>query len=409
MSTSVPPIQFTPTGLVVPQSSAVVAGVQVDIDNALGGSVNPALETPQGQLATSEAAIINDVNAQFALFVNQIDPDTADGFMQDAIARLYFLTRNPGLPTTVQVVCLGAVGTPIALGMRVQDTSGNQYVCVQAGNIGSGGTVTLQFENVVLGPIPCPANTVTTIVGPAPAGLDTINNPTAGAVGADVESRTAFEFRRAQSVALNAHGSISSIGAAVFDVPDVIDVLALENVTNATVTGAIGGQPNPTAFPLVAHSIYIAVVGGAPQDIGNAIFSKKNDGSNMNGNTTVTIPDESVGVPFPTYTYTYEIPNNLGFKVAVQIQNSAGLPANIIALTQAAVVASFVGADGSARVRTGGLVLAGKFYAPVSAIGPSVNVVQILVGVSTPTLTSYQVGIDQFPTLQASDVSVMLV
>jgi hypothetical protein len=409
MSTAVPPIQFTPTGLVVPQSSAVLAGVQVDIDNALGGGVNAALETPQGQLATSEAAIINDVNAQFALFVSQIDPDTADGFMQDAIARLYFLTRNPGLPTTVQVVCLGDQGVTIPLGMRVQDTSGNQYICVQSGSIGSGGTVTLQFENVVLGPIPCPANTVTTIVGPAPSGLDTINNPSPGAVGADVESRTAFEFRREQSVALNAHGSISAIGAAVFDVPDVIDVLPLENITNATVTGAIGGQPNPTAFPLVAHSIYIAVVGGAPQDIGNAIFSKKNDGSNMNGNTTVTVVDESVGVPFPTYPYTYEIPSNLAFKVAVQIQNNSGLPANIVALTQAAVVASFVGADGSARVRTGGLVLAGKFYAPVSAIGPSVNVVQILLGPVTATLTSYQAGIDQFPTLQASDVTVTLV
>lgn len=409
MSTSVPPIQFTPTGLVVPQSSAVLAGVQVDIDNALGGGVNPALETPQGQLATSETAVINDVYAQFALFVSQIDPDTADGFMQDAIARIYFLNRNPGLPTTVQVVCLGDQGVIIPLGMRVQDSSGNQYICVQTGSIDSGGTVTLQFENVVLGPIPCPANTVTTIVGPAPSGLDTINNPSPGAVGANVESRTAFEFRRAQSVALNAHGSISAIGAAVFDVPDVIDVLPLENITNATITGAIGGQPNPTNFPLVAHSIYIAVVGGAPQDIGNAIFSKKNDGSNMNGNTTVTIVDESVGVPFPSYPYTYNIPNNLAFKVAVQIQNNASLPANIVALTQAAVVASFVGADGSARVRTGGLVLAGKFYAPVSAIGPSVNVVQILVGTVTATLTSFQTGIDQFPTLQASDVSVTLV
>lgn len=409
MSTAVPTIQFTPTGLAVPQSSAVLAGVQVDIDNAMGGGVNPALETPQGQLATSEAAIINDVYAQFALFVNQIDPDTADGVMQDAIARIYFLNRNPGLPTTVQVVCLGDLGVTIPLGMRVQDTSGNQYVCVQSATIDAGGTITLQFENVVLGPIPCPANTVTTIVGPAPSGLDTINNPSPGAVGADVESRTAFEFRREQSVALNAHGSISSIGAAVFDVPDVIDVLALENITNATVTGAIGGQPNPTAFPLVAHSIYIAVVGGSPQNIGNAIFSKKNDGSNMNGNTTVTIADESVGVPFPTYPYTYEIPNNLAFKVSVQIQNNSGLPANIVALTQAAVVASFVGADGSARVRTGGLVLAGKFYAPVSAIGPTVNVVQILIGTATATLTSYQTGIDQFPTLQASDVSVTLV
>jgi hypothetical protein len=228
-------------------------------------------------------------------------------------------------------------------------------------------------------------------------------------VGSDVESRAAFEFRRQQSVALNAHGSIVAIQAAVFDVAGVIDVLALENFTNATITGPIGGQPNPTNFPLVAHSIYIAVTGGDPTDIANAIFSKKNDGSNMNGNTTVTIADTSYDAPQPTYPYTFEIPPTLAFKVAVQIQNSANLPADIVTQVQTAVVNSFNGIDGSKRIRTGGLALAGKFYAPVSAIGPEVNVVQVLLGTSAPTLTSFQVGIDQFPTLQASDVTVALV
>lgn len=405
MSTAVPPIQFTPTGLVVPLSSAVLAGVQVDINNAMGGGVNPALETPQGQLATSEAAIINDKNAQVALVVNQVDPDTADGAYQDAIGRLYFMERNPGLPTTVQVDCLGGSGVIIPLGMRVQDTSGNQYVCVLSGTIPVGGTITLPFECTVLGPTPCPANTVTTIVGPAPNALDTVNNSTPGAVGAFTESRAAFEFRRQQSVALNAHGSIVSIGAAVFDVANVIDVYAIENFTNATVNTGV------TAYPVVAHSIYVAVVGGAPADIGQAIFSKKNDGSNMNGNTAVTITDTSYEAPQPTYTYTYNIPTNTAFKFAVQIQNSSGLPSDIIALTQAAVVASFTGADGSKRARTASTVLAGKFYAPISAIASSVNVVSVLLSLSpsSPTLNNVTMGIDQFPTLQASDVAVTLV
>lgn len=405
MTTQVPPIVFTPTGLSVPQASDVLAGVQADIDNAFGGGVNPALETPQGQLASSEAAAINDKNTQFALFVNQVDPDTASDFMQDAIGRIYFMDRNPGLPTSVQVVCSGAFGVNIPLGLRLQDTSGNQYVCVQAGSIPVGGTVTLSFECIVLGPTPCPANTVTTIVGPAPNGLDSVNNPSPGAVGADVESRAEFEFRRQESVAFNAHGSIVSIGAAVFDVANVIDVYAIENFTNGTVnTGA-------TNFPVVAHSIYVAVVGGAPDDIGQAIFSKKNDGSNMNGNTEVTIIDTSYDVPQPTYTYTYNIPDNTAFKFAVQLQASASLPANIIALTQAAVVAAFTGADGSKRARTASTVLAGKFYAPISAIAPTVNVISVLLSLSpsSPTLTNVTLGIDQFPTLQASDVAVTLV
>src|SRR5262245_9718188 len=107
MTTNVPSVQFTPTGLVVPQESAVLSGVQADINEAFGGGVNPALETPQGQLASSQTAIIGDANAVFAEFVNQVNPDTASGFMQDAIARIYFLDRHPALPTVVECVCVG--------------------------------------------------------------------------------------------------------------------------------------------------------------------------------------------------------------------------------------------------------------------------------------------------------------
>ena len=84
MTTNVPPIVFTPTGLVLPPESDVLAGVQQDVNAAFGGNLNPALNTPQGQLSTSQAAVISASNNLFAQFVNQIDPDTADGFMQDA-------------------------------------------------------------------------------------------------------------------------------------------------------------------------------------------------------------------------------------------------------------------------------------------------------------------------------------
>ena len=63
-SSSVPPLEFTPAGVVLPQESAVLAGVQADYDAAFGGGLNPALETPQGQLASSQAAIIADKNAE---------------------------------------------------------------------------------------------------------------------------------------------------------------------------------------------------------------------------------------------------------------------------------------------------------------------------------------------------------
>lgn len=403
MSTNVPPIQFAPTGLIVPQESDVLTGVQEDINEAFGGNLNPGLTTPQGQLASSTASIVADGNGVFAEFVNQVDPDTADGFMQDAIARLYFLTRTAGAPTNVACQCLGNFGTPIPVGALAQDTSGNIYACTDGGIIPVGGTITLNFANVADGPIPCPANTLT-IIYKAITGWDRINNAADGIVGRDVETRAEFEYRRQNSVAANAHGSKEAIYGAVFEVDNVLDVYVTENVTNGNVT--VG----PTNYLLVPHSVYVAVVGGLATDIANAIYTKKDLGCDMNGNTTVVVPDTSYTPPYPVYNITFERPNPLPIFFAVQLATSATLPSNIVTLVQQAIVASFTGVDGSARIRIGGLILASKFYAPVSLIGPEVSILSILIGLdATAALNAITAGIDQAPTVDPLNIAVTLV
>lgn len=407
MSTNVPKIQFTPTGLVVPQESEILTGVLNDYDAAFGGGMNKALETPQGQLASSEAAIIADGNALFVELVNQINPDTASGFMQDAIARIYFLDRIPGAPTVVQCVCTGGQGTVIPVGAQAQDTSGNLYTCTLAGTIDAGGTITLPFANVVNGPIACPAGTLTQIYKAIP-GWDLINNPTDSVLGQDVESQQQFAYRRAQSVALNARGSLPSIYAAVFDVDGVIDAYVFENVTNTTIN--VGA----TSYALVPHSLYVAAIGGLSADVAKAIWTKKDVGCDMNGNTSVTVQDTSgYSPPYPEYTIKYQIPAALPIKFAVQIANDAGLPTNIVDLVKAAIIAEFNGEGSGARVRIGSLLLASKFYPAViaigTAIGSPVSVLSILLGSATPTLTSQLIGIDQGPTVSATDISVTIV
>lgn len=401
--TAVPAVVFTDVGLDVPEQSAVLAGVQADMDAAFGGGLNPALNTPQGQLATSLTAIIGDANDVFSQFVSEIDPDTNDGFMQDAVARIYFLDRAPGAPTIVLCQCTGAQGTNIPIGAQAQDNSGNRYAAVDGGTIPVGGTINLSFANIENGPIACPANTLNQIYQAIP-GWDTVNNSAPGIVGQDVESAAEFRVRRQNSVALNAHGSLASIAAAVGNVPGVIDYYATENTTNATVnTGS-------TSFPLVAHSLYVAVVGGDSQTIANAIWTKKDVGCDYNGNTTETVEDPSGYLPpVPTYTVKFERPAALPILFEVDISSSASLPANIVALTQAAIIAAFTGADGSPRVRIGSLLLASKFYGAVQRIGPEVSTISILLGSTTPTLTSQQIGIDQAPTVQTSDITVNLV
>ncbi|SEF31334.1 baseplate J/gp47 family protein [Variovorax sp. NFACC27] len=402
-TTNVPGVQFTPAGIVLPAESAILAGVQADQNLAFGGGLNPALETPQGQLASSTTAIIGDKNDQIALLRNQMDPDQNSGVWQDAIARIYYIDRKPAIPTAVQCDCMGAAGVIIPVGAQAKDSAGNIYVATAAGTIPVGGTISLPFACTVNGPVICPAGTLTTIYQSIP-GWDRINNPGDGVPGADVESRADFAYRRQQSVALNAKGSLPSIYANVFNVDNVIDVCARENVTSATIN--VGS----TNYPLVPHSLYVAVVGGAATDIAQAIWLKKDVGCDYNGNTVVNITDNSgYNQPLPTYAVKFMIPPSLPIKFAVQLVNSPLLPSNIVALVQNAIINAFNGVDGGSRARIGSLLLASRYYGPVSLIDPSVSVLSILLGSSTPTLTSQLVGVDQFPTVTSANISVMLV
>lgn len=403
ITSSVPKIQFTPAGLVVPAETDILTGVQSDMDAAFGGGLNPALETPQGQLATSQAAIVGDKNNEFAYIVNQVDPQYADGRFQDAIARIYFLTRKPATATVVQATLAGVAGTLVPAGTLAQDTSGNTYASTADATIGMAGTVTAEFQNITTGPIACPAGTLTSVYE-AIAGWDTITNAAAGVLGSVVESRADFERRRANSVALNAVGSLDSIYANVFNIPDVLDVYATENTTNAVVNTGV------TNYPMAPHSLYVAVVGGVDADIAKAIWSRKDLGCDYNGNTTVTVTDEAgYSYPQPSYAVKFQRPTAVSIKFDVQLVNDPLLPSNILELVQNAIIDQFNGVGGGTRERIGSRILSSRYYGVVVAISPNIALVEIMLGAVTPTLTQLTVGIDQQPTITAADIGITLI
>lgn len=400
---SVPKIQFTPAGLVIPTDSAILNGVQADINAAFGGGLNPALETPQGQLASTQSAVIADKNAEIALIVNQVDPQFATDRYQDAIGRIYFLNRKAATSTSVICQVIGQSGTVIPAGTLAQDTNGNTYAAVSTVTIPVGGTINQEFQNILTGPIPCPANTLVKVYQ-AVAGWDSITNAAAGTLGREVENRTDFETRRKNSVALNGRSTPQAIYASVFDVTNVTDCYVIDNPTNATVnTGA-------TNYPVAPHSVYVAVVGGLDADVAAAIWSKKDVGCDYNGNTTVTVTDSSgYNYPQPTYAVKFQRPSALPIKFAVTIANNPLLPPTTTADVKAAIIARFNGADGTARERIGSLLLASRYYGAVAAVNPNIALLSVFIGTATPNLTQLQVGIDQQPTVQASDITVTFV
>lgn len=401
-TTSVPDIEFTNAGLVVPTEPQILAGAQADMNAAFGGNLNQALNTPQGQLASSLTAIIGDKNNQFLFFMNGIDPATASGPMQDALGRIYFLDRLPATSTTVDVICSGLTGVTIPVGALAQDSSGNVYQCTLAGVIPAGGNITLPFAAVNTGPLPCPPGAITTIFQSIP-GWDSVSNAVAGVIGSVVESRADFEFRRQISVAVNARDTMEAVYAAVINVPGVTDAYVTTNRTNASVV--IDAQT------LVEHSIYVAAVGGTDQAVGDAIWSKVSVGCDFNGNTTVQVQDLSgYAPPPPEYDVTFTRPAALPIYFAVTVQNLSALPnATVEANIQAAIINAFNGGDGGQRARIGSTILATRYFLPVS-MAATVALLSIFVGTSpSPVGVSQYVGIGNYPTIATGNIQVTFV
>ena len=466
ISTAVPAPTFGPTGFMSPAESAILAGVQADQQAAFGGNLNPALTTPQGQLAQSTTAIIGDANDQFLALAAGVDPAFATGRMQDGIARIYFLTRNPAQSTVVTATCSGLTGVTIPIGAQAQDQGGNLYVATEAGTIPAGGTVQITFACAATGPVSCPIGYLSTIYQAIP-GWDSITNTVVGVIGNVVESTADFEYRRQQAVAANSQGALASILGAVWQVPGVLDCYVAENtlptqsgavvtasiagtvlsvtvvasgviaigdmvqgagVTPGTViTSTLSGSGNtgtyavsisqaaasqamnvaPGGVPLLPNSLYVAVYGGTSTAVAQAIWTKKSPGCSMNGNTFVTVSDNvNYPPPFPTYPITFEIPTPTPINFTVAMQLSPSVPAGAALLIQNAVIAAFTGADGGQRARIGSSIFGSRFYAGIAALGPWALIYSVSLGIGSARGNSVLMAINQIPTISATNIAV---
>ena len=411
MSISDSSISFTETGPVLPASSDVLAAVWKGWQAAFDNELNEDPATPQGQLVTTQTAIVQDKNAQLAYLASQFDPATSSGRFQDALAAIYFITRQPAQATVVQVTCTGLAGTVIAGAdssddpAQVKDADGNLFTCQSGGTIPASGSITLPFAAVEAGPLVVPADTVTQIVAAQP-GWDTVNNETAGATGSDVESRRAFELRRQQSVMLNSRSMLASIYAEVAQLDGVLMVFARQNRTSAPVV--MGG------VTLGPHSVYVAVVGGDDNAVAEAMYNSISGGCDYNGNTSVVYTDPVTGAQ---ETVLFERPEAVPISVAVTIAATSTTPSDIVQRIQNNILADFNGqpytnSDGTAHetdiaaLGIGASFYASRFYCPVISAGAA-NVVSVTIAAGDgPEGNFVELDYDHYPTLSVTDITV---
>ncbi|HDL8567162.1 TPA: baseplate J/gp47 family protein [Yersinia enterocolitica] len=406
LKTAVPGVTITETGLLVPDIADVLSGRLTDLDAAMGGGASQSLSSPQGQISQSDTEIIaTNYDALLCLF-NQMNPDYATGRFQDGIGRIYFQERISAQGTVVTASCNGAVGTLIPAGSTAQDEAGYIYQSINSATIGATGNVDIQFQNQTTGPIPCGVGELNQIYA-AVSGWDSITNDSSGVVGIDVESRVAFETRRRQSVARNGSNTDASLLAALLETDGVLDAYAWSNRTDVTV------NKGTTNFPVVGHSIYIGVYGGEDSGVATAILSRKNPGANLNGDTHYTIEDkENYSAPYPSYDMQWQkaAPTRIYFKV--EIEENENLPSDISTQTKSMIEMVFNGGyEGITKARIGARINAGNYYAPIISISHDyLNISSITISQDGISFSqSVTPGIDQIPTIQQSDIEVILV
>ena len=406
MSTAVPMPTLAATGYSLPADADVLTGVQSDINSAFGGGLNPSLSTPQGQLATSEAAIINDCFAQFLGIVNQTDPLYAQGRMQDAIGALYLMTRFPATKTTVAAFANGTNGTTIPAATVAQDAAGNLYSCPGA-TISSSGTVGIVFSNIVSGVIDYVAPL--SIYQSVP-GWTSITSASVVALGSNVENQQEFEARRVASVSANSSGILSGLRGAILSLDASLACLVAENPT--------GSPETIQGVTLPAHSLFVCagVVNGSisptlGQKIAQAIYSKKSPGCAYASSGTVgalnySAIDTVSGQLYPTW-FVEASPVAINF--VVTLASATNPPSDAVTTITTALRGAFNGLDGLAPVghEIGKTIYSSRFYPTIATVLPGIAILGITVGTgSTPTTFSQPLNLNQIP--QVGSISVVL-
>lgn len=278
----------TPTGLIVPDTDSIKAGVEAEWKAAFGEDFSVDPQTSQGVIITGQIESRDAVVRYNAASANQINPAYASGVFIDALWALTGGSRRPATRSVVRGLVLGGQPkTIIPAGslVRVKGTE-NLFALLSTVILDSAGAGTSDAQAQVPGPIAAVVGSLSEIVTGV-LGWETVTNPNAAEVGRLVESDVASRRRRAQTLALQSISITEAIVSRLYNTEGVRSLQFRENVKK--VDQVIDG------IPLVANSVWACVDGGTDFDIASALHTTKTLGADWNGEVSVPITDPATG------------------------------------------------------------------------------------------------------------------
>lgn len=391
------------TGVIVPDTSTLLAQVQGEYQAALGADVILDSNTPQGSLIAAEVVARQGVLANNATLANQINPNLAAGVFLDAIWALTGGQRLAATFSLVKAVTLtGLPGTVIPAGSQASLPDGTLFQSVSGVVLDGSGNGTSDFQAVLPGPTAVSIGELNLIVTGV-LGWDAVSNPTATdstTIGQNQETDLASRQRRKNTLSLQNVSLPKAISSHLYATPGVTSLTFRENKSNTPQT--IDG------IAMLPNSIYVCVNGGTDLAVATSLLASKSGGCDWNGGTTVNVTEPTSG---QAYTVSFDRPTAVPIQARVTVRNINSITDPATAVRNAVLAYAAGQIDGAA-----GFVVGGN-ASPFEIGGAVMQEVQGLyvqkVELSLVSLTSWStneiaIALNQIATILAGNIIVVV-
>jgi uncharacterized phage protein gp47/JayE len=321
---------ITTAGFVRKPQGVILAELEDQARALFGSDVDLSSFGEVGQAIQLHSQAINDLyetaeDIYYALFI-----DTASGVSLDRAVALGGMSREPAAKASVTVRVAGTSGSDVGVDFLVQTAQGIQFENIEAGTVGTGGTVDLVFRALEAGPEGVvAASGINEIVTPS-IGIDSVINLLASSGGSSRETDPELRARyKARGV--SGGSSLPAIIQALSNLENTTTVQVYENASNVE-----DGDGRPP------HSIECVVGGTATDDeIAEAIFNSKAAGIETIGDEEATVLDSNGDA----HTIKWNVPMEKFVNVIVEVASNSAWTAAMATTIKSRVVEVIGGVD----------------------------------------------------------------
>jgi len=254
--------KLTPQGYVADQLTDIFDQFMAGMKGIYGDDILIDADDPDGQLTGILAQMRADVEGVILAIYQANDPDNATGtWLEQKVAYAGVERQDASYSYLRDAQIAGDAGKLVKTGFIVKDSNGIQWITETDATIGTDKTTLHDFRSQQLGQFVVADDTELEIVT-ITSGVNSVTTTTPSELGYEEETDPQLLARFYRSRSRPSQNTVDGTVGDLFSVPGVIDVVALENYTDAVDENDVS-----------PHTVNYVVDGGDQKAIAQVIYN----------------------------------------------------------------------------------------------------------------------------------------